>query len=135
MQVLPESEAGISKLNIEDVLGEIVPLKLIPCASSGWSLLTGIIRWGYSYVPERLAGHPEALADAEGRADVLVIRVLGAALPTDTDADLSQPPGHEVMTTVLVDITVFVEPPSVTAAGEVATLVYMLVALVDVVFP
>ena len=60
------------------------------------------MRWGYSYVPLRLAG--QAPAEADGRVEVLVTKVLGAGAACEAGADvaLGQPPEQLVM--VIVDV-------------------------------
>jgi hypothetical protein len=44
LQVLPASEAGMSKLKIVETVEETVPLKEVPMASSGEDESTGTIR-------------------------------------------------------------------------------------------
>ena len=56
---------------------------------------TGTIKWGYSYVPERLAGQLEAdTAEAEGSTLVWVIRVVGP-VTTGAGAAGAEPAGAE----------------------------------------
>lgn len=48
LQVLPESDEGMSKLNALETVELTVPLKEVPGAVSGEEESTGMIRWGVS---------------------------------------------------------------------------------------
>lgn len=81
LQVLPESDWGMSKLKMLETEDVTLPLNWVPAALSGEDESTGMIRWGNSNLPEvRVVPQPLFAGDVVAAGGGLAVVACGGGL-------------------------------------------------------